>query len=147
VFLIAAIGLVFVYRILPSWLGFFPIVIGAASARRRDDPLPSFILFGGMITAVFGSIVFANPTLFRAILMTDWLFLLYLLAALYFPAEILSKRVAATAGLAWTAREIEADASSSGPGYFTVFSRRVVQIALLVLLGFFLVSGGRLIAL
>ena len=41
--------------------------------------------------AVLAAAIFANPTLFRAILMTDWLFLLYFFAAIWFALEGLKR--------------------------------------------------------
>ena len=60
--------------------------------------MPNLILSGTLAATVLGSAIFINPVLFRAILMTDWLFVLYFLAAVWFPAETLSRRLAGEHG-------------------------------------------------
>src|SRR5436853_1563480 len=75
-FLLISIGLVVLYRILPSWATFVPVVSGFVFTWMAGRRMPNLILAGTLVAAVLGSAVFANSVLFRAILMTDWLFLL-----------------------------------------------------------------------
>ena len=49
--------------------------------------MPNLILAGTLAAAVLGSAIFANPVLFRTILMTDWLFVLYFIAAVLVPCR------------------------------------------------------------
>jgi 4-amino-4-deoxy-L-arabinose transferase-like glycosyltransferase len=147
VFLIVSIGLVLVYRSLPTWLAFLPIIVGLVFSWRAGRSLPGAVLFGSMAMAVVGSAIFANTALFRTILMTDWLFLLYFLAALSFPAEAFSKRVASGAETVWAVRAGEPEENTHFQSALSCFSLRAVWLVLIVLLGFFAVSAGRLITL
>jgi len=85
--------------------------------------------------------------LFRTILMTDWLFLLYFLAALSFPAETLSKRVASVAETVWAVRGGEPEEITQFQNTVSVFSLCAIRLLLIVLMGFFTVSCVRLIKL
>jgi hypothetical protein len=78
--------------------------------------------------------------------MTDWLFMLYFLAAVWFPAETLSRRIAGEPGQAGVAG-FEGDEPSSFQRALSLLSRRFCLLLVIVTLGFFLVSGARLIAL
>ena len=145
-FLLISIGLVVLYRILPPWATFVPVLSGVVFTWMAGRRMPNLILAGTLVSAVLGSAIFANPVLFRAILMTDWLFLLYFLAAVWFPAESLSRRLAgesAQAGAAGT----EDDEPSSFQSALSLISRRSCLLLVIATLGFFLVSGARLIAL
>ena len=146
-FLIVSIGLVLVYRILPSWLAFLPIMVGLVFSWRAGRGLAAAVLFGSMAMAVLGSAIFANTALFRTILMTDWLFLLYFLAAISFPAVALSSRVASIAETVWAVRAGEAEESTPFQSALSFFALRAVWLFLVVLLGFFAVSAVRLITL
>jgi hypothetical protein len=145
-FLLISIGLVVLYRILPPWATFVPVLSGVVFTWVAGRRMPNLILAGTLVAAVLGSAIFANPVLFRAILMTDWLFVLYFLAGVWFPAETLSRRVAdepEQAGAAGT----EDDEPSSFQNALSLLSRRSCLLLVIVTLGFFLVSGARLIAL
>jgi len=145
-FLLISIGLVALYQILPPWATFVPVLSGVVFTWRAGRRMPNLILAGTLLAAVLGSAVFANPVLFRAILMTDWLFVLYFLAAVWFPAETLSRRLAGApeqAGAAGT----EEDETSSFQNALSLLSRRSCLLLVIVTVGFFLVSGARLIAL
>src|SRR5205814_10672926 len=74
-FLLSATGLILLYRVLPAWTTFFPVCLGLICSWRPGRKWLVLVLFGSLIAAVFGSAIFANPALFRTILMTDWLFL------------------------------------------------------------------------
>jgi len=145
-FLLISIGLVVLYRVLPSWATFVPVVSGFVFTWMAGRRMPNLILAGTLVAAVLGSAVFANPVLFRAILMTDWLFLLYLLAAIWFPAESLSRRLAGEPQQG-SAAGTEDDEPSSFQTALSLLSRRSCQFLVIVTLGFFLVSGVRLIVL
>src|SRR5206468_13096419 len=93
---------------------------------------------GTLVAAVLGSAVFANPVLSRAILMTDWLFLLYLLAAIWFPAESLSRRLAGEPQQG-SAAATEDDEPSSFQTALSLLSRRSCPFLVIVTMGFFLV--------
>jgi Dolichyl-phosphate-mannose-protein mannosyltransferase len=145
-FLLISIGLVVLYQILPPWATFVPVLSGIVFTWRAGRRMPNLILAGSLVAAVLGSAIFANPALFRAILMTDWLFVLYFLAAVWFPADTLSRRLAGEpeqAGAAGT----EDDEPSSFQNALSLLSRRSCLLLVIVTLGFFLVSGARLIAL
>lgn len=146
-FLVASLGLLLLYRSLPVWLAFLPVVIGFFCgwlARRRPSDT---ILFGSMAMAVLGSAMFANATLFRSILMTDWLFLLYFLAALFVPAEALSRRVAHFADNLWATRAWDIIEDTSFQQALSRFARRAVFFVLILVVGWFTVSAVRIIAL
>jgi 4-amino-4-deoxy-L-arabinose transferase-like glycosyltransferase len=145
-FLLISIGLVVFYQILPPWATFVPVLSGIVFAWVAGRRMSNLILSGTLATAILGSAIFANPVLFRAILMTDWLFVLYFLAAVWFPAETLSRRIAGEPGQAGVAG-FEGDESSSFQSALSLLSRRFCLLLVIVALGFFLVSGARLIAL
>lgn len=145
-FLLISIGLVVLYQSLPPWATFVPVLLGIVFTWGPGRRMPNLILSGSLAAAVLGSAIFINPVLFRAILMTDWLFVLYFLAAVWFPAELLSRRLAGDAehaGLTGT----EEDETSSFQNTLSLLSRRSCLFLVIVTLGFFLVSGTRLIAL
>ena len=145
-FLLISIGLVVLYQSLPPWATFVPVLSGIVFAWRPGRRMPNLILSGTLAATVLGSAIFTNPVLFRAILMTDWLFVLYFLAAVWFPAETLSRRLAGEteqAGVTGT----EEDETSSFQNSLSLLSRRLCLFLVIVTLGFFLVSGARLIAL
>ena len=145
-FLLISIGLVVLYQSLPPWATFVPVLSGIVFAWRPGRRMPNLILSGTLAATVLGSAIFINPVLFRAILMTDWLFVLYFLAAVWFPAETLSRRLAGEteqAGVTGT----EEDETSSFQNSLSLLSRRLCLFLVIVTLGFFLVSGARLIAL
>jgi hypothetical protein len=100
-----------------------------------------------MAMAVVGSAIFANTTLFRTILMTDWLFLLYFLAAVSFPAEALATRVAVVSETVWARPAGEAEENTQFQNALSLFSLRAIWLVLIVLIGFFTVSAVRLIKL
>jgi 4-amino-4-deoxy-L-arabinose transferase-like glycosyltransferase len=145
-FLLISTGLVVFYQILPPWATFVPVLSGIVFSWGPGRRMPNLILSGTLAAAVLGSAIFANPVLFRAILMTDWLFALYFLAAILFPAETLSRRIAGEPGQAGVAG-FEGDEPSSFQGALSLLSRRSCVLLVIVALGFFLVSGVRLIAL
>src|SRR5438477_645017 len=145
-FLLISIGLVVLFRILPSWATFVPVVSGFVFTWMAGRRMPNLILAGTLVAAVLGSAVFANSVLFRAILMTDWLFLLYFLAAIWFPAESLSRRLAGEPQQG-SAAGTEDDEPSSFQSALSLISRRSCLLLVIATLGFFLVSGARLIAL
>ena len=145
-FLLISIGLVVLYQSLPPWATFVPVLSGIVFAWRPGRRMPNLILSGTLAATVLGSAIFTNPVLFRAILMTDWLFVLYFIAAVWFPAETLSRRLAGEteqAGVTGT----EEDETSSFQNSLSLLSRRLCLFLVIVTLGFFLVSGARLIAL
>jgi len=145
-FLLISIGLVVLYQSLPSWATFVPVLSGIVFAWRTGRRMPNLILAGSLAAAVFGSAIFANPILFRAILMTDWLFALYFLAAVWFPAEMLSRWLAGGSEQAVVTVE-EYDKNTSFQNALSLFSRRSCLVIAFGTLAFFLVSGARLIAL
>jgi hypothetical protein len=146
-FLLISIGLVVLYQILPSWATFVPVLSGVVFTWGAGRRMPNLILAGTLAAAVLGSAIFANPVLFRAILMTDWLFVLYFLAAVWFPAETLSRRLAGEPEQAGAAGTEDDDEPSSFQNALSLLSRRFCLLLVIVTLGFFLVSGTRLIAL
>jgi len=135
------------YRSFPVWLAFLPILIGLVCSCLAGRALAGTILFGSLALAVLGSAIFANPTLFRSVLMTDWLFLLYFLAALSFPAEALSRRVTSRHEDLWATRAWESKESTDFQRALSHLSRRAIWLTCILLLGFFGVSSARLIAL
>jgi Dolichyl-phosphate-mannose-protein mannosyltransferase len=145
-FLLVSIGLVVLYQILPPWATFVPVLSGVVFTWRPGRRMPNLILAGTLAAAVLGSAIFANTVLFRVILMTDWLFVLYFLAAVWFPAETLSRRLAGEPKQAGAAGS-EKDETSSFQNALSLLSRRACLLLVIVTLGFFLVGGARLIAL
>src|SRR5581483_6765078 len=145
IFVSISVGLIILYGALPPWATFLPIVTGIILNSRPRRRMPNVIMSGTLVTTVLGSAIFANPVLFRTVLMTDWLFVLYFLAGVWFPAEILSRRFAA-----------EPESASVGPTHehedssfynaLSSASRWCCLLLVIVTTGFFLVSGARLIA-
>ena len=134
-FLLISIGLVVIYQSLPRWATFVPLLSGTVFAWRPGRRMPKLILAGSLVTAIPGSAIFANPVLFRAILMTDWLFVLYFLTAVWFPAETLSRRLAGEAEQSGVTRT--EDETGSFQSALCVLSRRVCLPLIIATLGFF----------
>src|SRR5581483_8190191 len=146
IFLLISIGLVVLYGAVPPWAAFVPIVTGIILNCRPRRTMPNLIMSGTLVTTVLGSAIFANPVLFRSVLMTDWLFVLYFLAGVWFPAEILSRRFAAQPDLANVGPTNQHEASSFHNALSSA-SRLSCLLFVVVVIGFFLVSGARLIAI
>ncbi len=145
-FLLSSIGLVLFYRSLPVWLTFVPILGGMILSWRAHRAMPGLILLGSLVMSVLGSAAFANPIMFRSILMTDWLFLFYFLAALSLPAESWSNRIAGEPDAVWPTDISESD-QATPQSALDLFSWRAIRLVLFVLVAFFAASGARLIAL
>jgi len=145
-FLLISIGLIVLYQSLPRWATLLPVLSGIVFTWKPGRRIPNLILSGTLAAAVLGSAIFANPVLFRAILMTDWLFVLYFIAAVWFPAETFSRRLAGETEQAGITRT-EEDETSSFQNSLSLLSRRSCVFLVIVTLAFFLVSGARLIAL
>lgn len=145
IFLLISIGLVIVFRVLPPWATFVPILTGIIFAWKPGHRMANVILSGTLAASVLGSAVFANPVLFRTVLMTDWLFVLYFIAGVWFPAEALSRRLAGETEPAGVAERQEYQASSFQNALSSI-SRWCCLLLVIVTIGFFLVSGARLIA-
>jgi len=146
-FLFASLGLFLFYRILPVWMTFVPVLVGIVFSWRSKHGIPALIMLGSLILSVLGSAIFANPVLFRAILMTDWLFLLYLVAAIWFPAETVARRVAGSPEPFWAVRTGDVVENSPFQDTLSFLCRRALIFLLVASLGFFALSGVRLIAL
>jgi 4-amino-4-deoxy-L-arabinose transferase-like glycosyltransferase len=146
VFLLISLGLVALYEALPPWATFVPILTGIIFASRPGRRMANVILSGTLVSSVLGSAIFANPVLFRAVLMTDWLFVLYFLAGVWFPAQTLSCRLAGEAEQAGVARSQEYE-TSSFQNALSSASRWCCLLLVIVTLVFFLISGARLVAL
>lgn len=146
--LVSSIGLASVYYLLPRWLGCLPIIIGVVlSAKRERRWAAASVLVGSLSMAVVGSAIFANPTLFRSILMTDWLYLLYFLAAVWFPIESLASKKVVNVGGSWGQRYEQIAQKSSFQRALALHTQRITWSCLAVLLIFFIVSGVRLLVL
>lgn len=146
-FLFASLGLFLFYYILPVWLTFVPLLVGIVFSWRSKHEISALIMLGSLVLSVLGSAIFANPVLFRAILMTDWLFLLYLVAAIWFPADMLARRVAGGSEPVWAVRTGDVVENSPFQNTLSFLCRRALVFSLVALLGFFAVSGVRLIVL
>ena len=145
-FLLISIALVVLYQGLPPWATFVPVVAGIVFTWRPGRRMSNVILSGTLVAAVLGSAIFANPVLFRTILMTDWLFLIYFLAAVWFPAEIWSRQIAGETKQACPTGT-ERSETSAFQNSLSVASRWSCLLLVIVTIGFFLVSGARLVAL
>ena len=108
--------------------------------------MPVLILFGSLAGGVLGSVIFANPALFRTILMTDWLFLFFFLAAIWLPAEIVSRKLARSESVLFYGTG-EEETTSVFQNRLSSISLRFLTIFLVLVFGFLGVSGTRLIAL
>jgi len=144
IFFVSSLGLVVFYRILPTWTTFFPVCLGIICSWRSGPRMPVLILCGSLIAAVLGSAIFANPVLFRTILITDWLFLFFFLAAIWSPAEIASRKFAQNEEFLFAGDE-QRGCVFQKP--LSSISFRFLILCLILLLGFFAVSSARLIAL
>ena len=146
IFVSISVGLIILYGALPPWATFLPIVTGIILNSRPRRRMPNVIMSGTLVTTVLGSAIFANPVLFRTVLMTDWLFVLYFLAGVWFPAEILSRRFAGELDSANSGPTPQHEASSLQKALSSA-SRLSCLVFAVVTVGFFLVSGARLIAI
>ncbi len=77
--------------------------------------------------------------------MTDWLFLFFFLAAIWFPAEIVSRKFAGNESALFAG--IEEEKTSLFQSALSWISLRILIVFLIIILGFFAFSGARLIAL
>lgn len=146
IFLLISIGLVVLYGTLPPWGAFVPILTGIVFTWRPGRKMANLIMCGTLLTTVLGSAIFSNPVLFRTVLMTDWLFVLYFLAGVWFPAEILSHRFAAEPDSANVGSTNQHETSSFHNALASA-SRLSCLVFVVVIVGFFFVSGARLIAI
>ncbi len=145
-FLLISIGVVVLYTNLPPWATFVPILTGIIFAWRPGHRMANVILSGTLVTSVLGSAIFVNPVLFRTVLMTDWLFVLYFLAGVWFPAQSLSRRFGGGAESATVKPDQEYE-DSSFQNALSSASRWCCLLLVMVTVGFFLASSVRLIAL
>lgn len=145
--LASSICLTIVYFILPAWLAFLPVIVGLVLSWRAGRVLGGVVLFGSLAMAVVGSAIFANPTLFRAILMTDWLFLFYFSAAVWFPIEALANRTVAGIDGVWAIPATEIEGRTQFQGALSLCSRRFIWLVIAMLVVFFTLSSVRLITL
>src|SRR5436190_3317447 len=143
IFLLSATGLILLYRVLPAWTTFFPVCLGIICSWRPGRKWLVLILFGSLIGAIFGSAIFANPALFRTILMTDWLFLFFFLAAIWFPAEIAARKLAGKEPILVAGEE---ETELVFQKALSLISFRVLIVFFSFLLGFFAISSTRIIA-
>ena len=146
VFLLSSIVLVIFYRLLPAWATFVPLLLGIVVSWRAGHRKLVLILSGSLATAALGSAVFANPVLYRTILMTDWIFLFFFLAAVWFPAEAVSQKFAGHESLMF-ADGSEEEKPSPFQKALSLFSLRFLMVFSIIILGFFAVSSARLIGL
>jgi len=146
-FLLGSLGLLLFYCILPVWLTFVPVLVGIVFSWRSKHGIPALIMLGSLVLAVLGSAIFANPVLFRTVLMTDWLFLLYFLAGIWFPAEILARQIAEGREPGSSDRAGAVEENSPFQDTLSFLCRRALVFFLVALLGFFALSAVRLIAL
>ena len=145
-FLLSSITLIVFYRLLPVWATFAPILLGIVVSWRAGHRKLVLISSGSLAAAVVGSAVFANPVLYRTVLMIDWLFLFFFLTAVWFPAEILSRKFAGYQSLMFgDARE--QGKSSPSQKLLSLCSLRFLVLFLTIVLGFFAVSSARVLAL
>jgi hypothetical protein len=75
--------------------------------------------------------------------MTDWLFLFFLLAAIWFPAEIAARKLARSEPVSFAG---EGEMESVFQRALSLLSLRVLMVFLSFLLGFFVISSARIIA-
>jgi hypothetical protein len=146
VFLLSSIVLVVLYQWLPAWVTFVPVLVGIVVSWRAGNCKLVLILSGSLATAVLGSAIFANPVLFRTILMTDWLFLFFFLAAVWLPAEAASRKFAGHESLVFAGGR-EEEKPSPFQKALSLFSLRFLIVFLIITLGFFAVSSVRFIGL
>ncbi len=145
--LIGSISLTMLYYILPHSLAFLPIITGLVFSWRARRRLAGLVIFGSLAMTALGSAIFANTILFRAILMTDWLFLFYFLAAVWFPIEALTRRTIGGLDTVMASRSGELDECAQFQNTLSLFSRRASWLVVAIVVGFFALSGVRLIAL
>ena len=145
--MVASLCLAMVYYVLPSWLGFVPISIGLVFSWRAGRRLAALILCGSLVIAALGSAMFANATIFRSILMTDWLFLFYFFAAIWFPVEVLVNGSVGQIEAVWATRSGQLKEETRLQSAVSVFSRRLTWGVLGLFLTFFACSAVRLIIL
>jgi 4-amino-4-deoxy-L-arabinose transferase-like glycosyltransferase len=90
VFLLISAVLFTAWRLSPPHAGIIILAVGMVTSfkycRWRDVALLGWSLLG----AGSGSALFNNAILYRAVLMTDWLFSLFYLAAFYFSVQIIA---------------------------------------------------------
>ena len=133
----------------PSFAGIsayhYRTVLSLESRTRR---LAGLVIFGSLVMTALGSAIFANTILFRAILMTDWLFLFYFLAAVWFPIEALTRRTIGGLDTVMASRSGELDECTQFQNTLSLSSRRPASwLVVAIVVGFFALSGVRLIAL
>ena len=91
IFLFVSAVLIVLWRILPPFGNFLILsagfIFGLRSGKSRQNVL---LLAASLLVTGIGGAIFNNPALFRAVLMTDWLFAAFYLSAFFFAASALT---------------------------------------------------------
>jgi hypothetical protein len=82
--------LLFLYRFEPRYGGKVVLAISVLTSVKRCGWRQSAILVWSLITVGLGDALFNNAILYRAVLMSDWLFSIFYLAGFYFTGRIVS---------------------------------------------------------
>jgi hypothetical protein len=148
IFLLLSAGLVGLWRVLPSSLNFLILsagfVLGLISGKSKQNVslLAASLLFTGV-----GNAVFNNAVLFRSVLMSDWLFACFYLAAFFYSASALTSALLRLERKSISAAEGPKSAPMVDPFVATFESRvkRALKILAILFLLFAAISATRLV--
>lgn len=105
VFLAIAAGLIMVWRLWPVCGGIIVLATGMVISFAHCSWRAIALLGWSVLGTVLASALFNNTILYRAVLMTDWIFSLFYLAAFYFGTTLISNLVLGVMGKAPAAME------------------------------------------
>ena len=140
-FLALSLALIGLWRILPLYGNFLILsagfILGLASAKSRQNV---WLLAASLLGAGVAGAIFNNTILYRAVLMTDWLFACFYLAAFFYTASALTSallRVLHKNRPGTGSPEIEPGAQP----FVTIFESRVKLATKILTLLFLLFAG------
>jgi Dolichyl-phosphate-mannose-protein mannosyltransferase len=94
IFLFVSVVLMLLWRLLPSYGNFLILsagfVLGLLWGKSKENVL---LLAASLLITGVGGAIFNNPALYRTVLMTDWLFASFYLAAFFYAASSLTSGI------------------------------------------------------
>jgi hypothetical protein len=140
-FLAVSLVLIALWRILPPYGNFLILsagfILGLVSAKSRQNVS---LLAASLLVTGIGGAIFNNAILYRAVLMTDWLFACFYLAAFFYTASALTSALLRVLHKNKPTTDSPETASRAHP-FATIFESRVKQAAKILTILFLLFAG------
>jgi hypothetical protein len=147
-FLLVSLGLFTAWRLAPPSAGIIILAVGMATSflhcRWRDIA----VLIWSLVITELGDALFNNAILYRAVLMTDWIFSLFYLAAFYFSATMITNAVLRVLRRAPDRPLLQASTKTVDPLVLTFENRsKTILLGVAAFLVLFVIAGSvRLLA-